>query len=205
MKSTVWITAVVLLAGSICGCAEKKESSNVTSAGTSQPATTQDGGQQVTFKSSTPEEAVTEFLDALRSGNDKTAEALLTTKAREETAAHDMVVAPPGAPNATYAIGRVQHLNGQEDVAWVSCTWSEKNGTEATSYEVAWNLRKEAAGWRIAGMATQLGDADEIVHLNFEDLSQLATELENAEREAAVANRPKSTPPAQNSDAATTR
>ncbi len=207
MKSTVWILAAVLTVGSICGCGgkEKKESSNVTSAAENAPAASQPSSDQVTVKSSTPQEAVTEFLDSLRSGNDKTAEALLTSKAREETAAHDMVVAPPGAPNATYSIGRVQHPDGQDDAAYVSCTWSEKNGTDEASYEVVWILRKETPGWRIAGMATQLTDAEEPVFLNFEDLSQLASELESAEREAEVANRPQTTPPAQTADNPTVR
>ncbi len=116
----------------------------------------------------------------------------------------------PGAPNATYSVGRVQHPDDQKDAAYVSCTWSEKNGTEAVSYEVVWILRQETSGWRIAGMATQLAEAEEPVFLNFEDLSQLALELENAERESAareseVANRPQTTPPPQNPDNATLR
>jgi hypothetical protein len=205
MKSTVWISAAVLVAGSICGCGEKKESSNAVSTVDHRPTVTQPSVDQVTVKSSTPQEAVTEFLDALRSGNDKTAEALLTVKAREETAAHDMVVAPPGAPNATYSVGRVQHPDDQKDAAYVSCTWSEKNGNEAVSYEVVWILRQETGGWRIAGMATQLAEAEEPVFLNFEDLSQLASELENAEREAEVANRPQTSPPPQDVDNATLR
>ncbi len=206
MKSTVWMVVAVLIAGSICGCGTKKESSNATSAANSPPAKAQSANKpQVTVKSSTPQEAVTEFLDALRSGNDKNAEALLTTKARQETAAHDMVVAPPGAPNATYTIGQVQHPDGQEDAAYVSCTWSEKNESDDSSYEVVWILRKESAGWRIAGMATQLAESEKPVFLNFEDLSQLAAELESAERATEVAKRPQTTPPAQNAGTSTVR
>ncbi len=207
MKRAIWISAAVLIAATICGCGDKKESSNATASADSRPAaapaSTQASSPVVSVKSATPEEAVSEFLDALRSGNDKTAEAMLTAKAREETAAHDMVVAPPGAPNASYQVGRVQHPEGQDDAAYVSCTWSEKNGDDDVSYEVVWILRKETAGWRIAGMATQLAENEEPLFLNFEDLSQLASELENAEREAEVASRPQTTPPVE--DAGTTQ
>ncbi len=201
MKRTVWIMAATLIAGSILGCGAKEKSSNATSAAGNSPAATEAKTQHVSFKSSTPEEAVTEFLDALRSGNEKTAEALLTTRAREETAAHDMVVEPPGAPNASYSVGRVQHPDGQADAAYVSSVWSEKEGQVEDSYEVVWILRKETTGWRIAGMATQLTDSQDPVFLNFEDLS----ELENAVREAEVANRPGNTPPAPESGSSTLR
>ncbi len=151
------------------------------------------------FKSTTPKEAVSEFLEALRSGNKITTEALLTKKAREETAAHDLVVEPPGAPGATYSIGRVQEAEGGEGSAYVSCVWSEKE--DSSKFEVVWILRQEDSGWRIAGMATQLPETDEPVILNFEDLS----ELEDTMREAEVAERQQDTGPAQNPASTTLR
>ena len=191
MKRTVWIAATLLTTGLICGCgAEQKESSNSTTKDKSQ--TTAPAVQQpATFASDTPKKAVSEFLDALRSGDKTTTEALLTKKAREETAAHDLVVEPPGAPGATYSIGRVQQGESEEGAAYVSCIWSETE--DGTEFEVVWILRRENVGWRIAGMATQLPETDEPVILNFEDLS----ELEDAMREAEVAERAQgaTTPP----------
>jgi hypothetical protein len=123
-----------------------------------------------------------QFLSALQTGDEKAAATLLTTKAREETVAHDMVVEPPGAPNATYSVGRVQHPDNNPDAAYVSCVWSEKyeNGEEE-SYEVVWVLRREATGWRVAGMATQLANAEEPVFLDFEDLTAMEDTVKKAE------------------------
>ena len=194
MKRTVWIATTLLTTGLICGCgSEEKKSSNSTSKAASQ---TTAPAAQVTanFAADTPKEAVSEFMEALRSGNKTTTEALLTKKAREETAAHDLVVEPPGAPSATYSIGRVQQGEGDEGAAYVSCIWSETE--DGTEFEVVWILRQESVGWRIAGMATKLPDSDEPVILNFEDLS----ELEDTMREAEVADRQQSAPPQNQSN-----
>jgi hypothetical protein len=189
-KITTWMSVVVLFSGALVGCgskAEKKpdQGSNTTSEAsvTSTGATTEAAPVAVT--ADTPEQAVNTFLDALKTGNDKAAAALLTTKARAETAKHDMVVEPPGAPNATYNVGRVEHPDDNPNAAYVSCLWTEKfaDGQEE-SYEVVWVLRREDAGWRVAGMATQLADAQEPVFLDFEDLAA----MENAVQDAETAN-----------------
>ena len=93
-----------------------------------------------------------------------------------------MVVEPPGAPNATYTVGAVQHPEGDVNAAYVSCIWSEKHDNgEEDSYEVVWVLRKEQAGWRVAGMATQLSETDEPVFLDFEDLAAMENMVRDAE------------------------
>ena len=76
----------------------------------------------------------------------------------------------------------MQHPDGNPDAAYVSCLWSEKfeNG-EAESYEVVWVLRRESAGWRVAGMATQLADSEEPVFLDFEDLTAMENAVQKAE------------------------
>ncbi len=133
--------------GTVSGCGSKETSASATAPPTAANAAVADaaGSVPVTVAAESPEQAVGSFLNALQTGDDKAAAALLTTKARDETASHDMVVEPPGAPNATYTVGRVQHPDGNPDAAYVSCLWSEKfeNG-ETESYEVVWVLRREA-------------------------------------------------------------
>jgi hypothetical protein len=193
VKNAVWILTAVLLIGSVVGCGGKEKSSNTTvqtvqAAGAGQPTAESTEGTQVQVLADTPEQAVGGFLSALQTGDDKAAAALLTTKAREETAAHDMVVEPPGAPNATYSVGRVQHPDNNPDAAYVSCLWSEKFENEETeSYEVVWVLRRETAGWRVAGMATQLADSEEPVFLDFEDLAAMENAVKKAETAQASA------------------
>jgi hypothetical protein len=201
MKNIIWFPAAVLLVGSMIGCGDREASSDAT-ATTKDTSAEKSPAPEFVVEATSPAQAVTKFLEALRAGDEQTAAALLTTKAREETAAHDMVVEPPGAPNATYSVGRVEHPEGNQDAAYVSCVWSEtfQNG-EQESYEVVWVLRRESPGWRIAGMATQLAENEDPVFLDFEDL--LA--MENTMREAEAAQRPPATRQAQNPDDSTVR
>lgn len=174
---TIWIAVAFVATGFMLGCGgEKKEkSSNATSAADG-PAAVAPTTQVPVANASTPTDAVTSFLQALRDGDKTTTEALLTAKARQETAAHDLVVEPPGAPTATFSVGRVQQ---EEGAAYVSCIWTEQE--DESEFEVVWILRQEEQGWRVAGMATQLPDHDEPVILNFEDLSELEDRVEQAE------------------------
>lgn len=189
MKRVLWPVAALLVAGLMCGCGSQQDGSTEAvsragEAGENAAATdrgTPSGGDGAvsSFKSSTPKETVSEFLSALQSGDKETTEALLTTKARQETEAHGLVVGPPGAPGATYSIGQVEPIEGDKSSAYVSCVWSEKEND--AEFEVVWILRQEQAGWRVAGMATRLGDSNEPVVLNFEDLSELERQMRQAE------------------------
>jgi hypothetical protein len=191
MKSTVWISAAVFVLGSMVGCGGKEQgaSSSAPVVDAKQPAAQSTADATVAVTAGTPAQAVSSFLSALQTGDEKAAATLLTTKAREETVAHDMVVEPPGAPNATYSVGRVQHPDNNPDAAYVSCVWSEKyeNGEEE-SYEVVWVLRREATGWRVAGMATQLANAEKPVFLDFEDLTAMEDTVKKAESAKDAAN-----------------
>ncbi|MHB0957221.1 MAG: hypothetical protein ACYC6N_01285 [Pirellulaceae bacterium] len=187
MKYSGWTLAAVVLIGSVLGCGGKETSSNTTAQAARSPAAGAEASAAApeNVGAESPEQAVGSFLNALQTGDEKAAAALLTAKAREETAAHDMVVEPPGAPNATYSVGRVEHPDGNPDAAYVSCLWSEKfeNG-DTESYEVVWVLRRETVGWRVAGMATQLAESEEPVFLDFEDLAAMENAVQQAEAAA---------------------
>jgi hypothetical protein len=180
-----WMIGMGLLLATLVGCGDRSDTSNSTTTAASSSGGDGQTDQQhgLTADTGTPDRAVTQFLDALRLGDEKMAGALLTAKARAETVAHDMVVQPPGAPNATYTVGAVEHPEGDVNVAYVNCVWSEKRDKagEEDSYEVVWVLRKEQAGWRVAGMATQLSETDEPVFLDFEDLAAMETMVRDAE------------------------
>lgn len=203
MKNTIWIAAALCAVVALAGCGKKeagspapaKDASKGDSPASAEPAKT------VSVSAATPQEAVSSFLQALQTGDDKVAAAMLTAKARQETAEHDMVVQPPGAPNATYQVGRVEHPENNPNAAYVSCVWSEKyQDGEEESYEVVWVLRQESEGWRVAGMATQLADSEEPVFLDFEDLAAMEDAVEKAESTGGSA----STTAAQQPEADTT-
>src|SRR5262245_46183091 len=56
-----------------------------------------------------PDQAVYDFLEAVRTGNDQKAAEMLSPLARQKTAEKQMVVAPPGSPTAKFTVGKVKY------------------------------------------------------------------------------------------------
>jgi hypothetical protein len=135
----------------------------------------------------TPDAVVSDFLTALRDGDDATAEALLTNKALQETSKRHLRVQPPGTPSARFQIGQVSYVTSDKRGAHVSSVWSEQDvpGGELT-YEIVWALRKQQDGWKIAGMATQVTEDGPAVFLNFEDPDDMLAKWREAERALAA-------------------
>ena len=139
-----------------------------------------------------PQDVVGKFLDALRSGDESMAAELLTTKARTETAKHDLAVQPPGTPQASYRVGQVEYVTESRDGAHVTSTWTEPTGEGQTeSYQIVWVLRHQPHGWRIAGMATEVVPGQAPLFLNFEDPADMLQKWRNADAE--LANRQQAT------------
>ena len=127
-----------------------------------------------------PQDVVSKFLDSLRSGDETIAAFLLTDKAREETAKHDLVVSPPGTPTAQYEVGAIEFTDSQNG-AYVTSLWTEpdQQGTDQ-AYEIIWVMRKQPEGWRIAGMATEIIPGQMPLFLNFEDPQDMLRKREQA-------------------------
>ncbi len=120
-----------------------------------------------------PAEVVAQFLDCLRRGDEVTTEQLLTKLAREEVAKHDLEVAPPGSPSATFQIGETREVeNGR---ALVESMWTEPStdGKDPTKTGVVFDVRLEAGGWRLAGMVIDMGADSEAIIVDFENMSGL--------------------------------
>ena len=137
-----------------------------------------------------PANVVIAFLTALRDGDETTASALLTATARTETAKHELVVQPPGAPTAEFRIGQVefvgQQKNGQPVGVHVHSTWTEDDGQGGRfEYDVVWALRRDTEGWRIAGLAAPLAPNERPVFLNFEDPADMLAKQRQAQQTLA--------------------
>jgi hypothetical protein len=172
MKHSFKIFAVALLAVGICGCGGgDKEKEKETSS--SAPTTQNDVAETETFTiPGNPQDSVAAFLNAMQSGDETVAEAMLTTKAREETKRHGLAVQPPGTPSAKYEVGRVEFP--EEGAAYVHCLWSETHEDQSEeTYEVVWVLLGEKEGWRIAGIAMQLVEGADPTFLNFENPEEM--------------------------------
>jgi hypothetical protein len=140
-------------------------------------------GGAVAVDDRSPEALTTAFLEAVRTGDDKTAATLLTPAARQKTAEQEMVVAPPGSQTARFAIRDVQMVDGG---AHVASDWSDV-GTDGHMHtdRIVWILRKEPIGWRIAGMASKIFPDRPPVVLNFEDPEDMMRQQQAAEAEMA--------------------
>jgi hypothetical protein len=206
MKSTIWINmciAGLLLAGT-AGCGGSSDPGQGDGADSSSTAPDQPNGgattpkvAKVPPKDAGPDAIVKTFLDSLRDGDDATAEALLTERARIETEKAELKVQPPGSATARYAVGAVQYVTQNNDGAHVGSVWEDVGaGGGIETYEVTWVLRSEADGWRIVGMATQPAPGFPDIFLNFENPQDMLARVQqvNADQEARTAQNPQNPP-----------
>ena len=134
----------------------------------------------------TPQQIVTQFLQALCQGDADAVTQLLTEKARVETKKHQLAVQPPGTAAAQYQVGKVELVEGG---AYVNSIWSEPaTDGNRQRYEIVWVLRSQTDGWRVAGMAARIDPNRELTYLNFEDPQEMLSKWESVDTE--LANRP---------------
>jgi len=130
-----------------------------------------------------PAQAVAIFLDSLRRGDETAANAVLTSKSREEIAKTNRVLQPLGTPEGKFKIGRLSFpYSDSSDVALVECIWTEpeQGGEPEVSIDIVCEVHKESEGWRIAGMVVSLTGTEETVVLDFEDAGSLESTIEAA-------------------------
>jgi len=145
----------------------------------------------------TPDQAVYDFLEAVRTGNDQKAAEMLSPLARQKTAEKQMVVAPPGSPTAKFTVGKVKYKPDDSEGAYVTCTWSDVDDQgNARSDEIVWGVRHEPEGWRIVGMVLQVLPNEEPLVLNFEDPDDMIRKQQMLhDREVGQSDQPQSAGP----------
>ncbi len=169
----IWPVAVLALAAAGCG------RSDVTSQQPPPPAhrdpvpAVAGVDPNTVAKADGPAQAVHDFLEALRTGNDTKATQLLSTVARQKSATMNRGLTPPASSTASFVIGRVEYVG--EDGARVPCTWTDLDEDgQRKSDDAIWVLRREAAGWRVAGVAATVFPGEPPLLLNFEDPDEMA-------------------------------
>jgi hypothetical protein len=197
--SAVLIASVVFA----FGCTKKAESPTADSpaaSGQVQGAPAQAAAQPIAVPANaTPDQVVTVFLNALRTGDSPTTESLLTGKARQELAKHSLSVDVQSAPNATYQVHQAEILPDPTG-AHVRSVWTEKFDDGNETYEIVWALRHQPEGWRLAGMAMELLPGQPMQFLNFEDPQDMLKKKD----EAIAALQPPAAETAQQPPPATT-
>jgi hypothetical protein len=133
-------------------------------------------------QTNTPEKAVAVFLEAVRKGDDQRAAGMFTPLAREKASAMGIQVAPKGSDTASFQVGKVEYL--AEDGARVQSKWTDLDKeSKPRTDEITWMVRKEAEGWRVAGMATVVFDGKPPLLLDFENPQETMQKLELLRRE----------------------
>lgn len=177
MERSGWLVGMALVGVALAGCGSAQA-----------PATP--AGEQKAADKGTPDQAVAEFLEAVRVGNEEKAGAMLTELARKKTQEFNMTVAPPGSETAAFEVGEVELV--AEGSAHVACKWTDiGDNKKPHTDEIVWILRQETQGWRIAGMATRIFDNELPLLLNFEDPEDMVRKQEMAEAEMMRRTNPK--------------
>jgi hypothetical protein len=204
----VW-GCVTLLAWQV-GCGGSSEKPAATpEAPTAPPAATPDSNSTSgkaaapvnTLRFAQPDETVRQFLTALKSGDQPRATSMLSVKAQQEMARTEASIRPPGSNTAVFAVSAVEYVGADQSGAQVLSTWTDQESAGKATHEIVWLLRKETAGWAIAGMATTVFEDQPPLILNFED--PLEAQRKRTEVDAEIARR--QTPGDATPDAAKTR
>jgi hypothetical protein len=134
-------------------------------------------------KYANPSESVSDFLIAVKSGDDVTATALLTTNAQKEAWTNGLAISGDGFPDAQFNVSEVEYLN-QNSEAHVMSTWSDKTPyDEEKTFQCVWLLRRESHGWCIYGMATKFLEHLQPIVLNFENQADMQKRQQWAEQQ----------------------
>lgn len=125
-----------------------------------------------------PVAATKVFLEAVRTGDDEKVVAMFTQLARQQAGELNRQFAPVGSDTASYQVSdKVEFL--AEDGARVMSTWTDIGADgKPRSDDIMWMLRKEAGGWRIAGMAAVIFPGEPPLLLDFENMKETLRKVE---------------------------
>lgn len=127
-----------------------------------------------------PAETVAIFLDSLRKGDERAANGVLTSLARQELAKTDYSIQPLGTPAGQYKIGRVGFPYAEKNVALVECTWTEPAtaDTPAEVMDIVCEVHQDSEGWRIAGIGVTIPGTEQALVLDFENAAALQSTID---------------------------
>ncbi len=169
-----WLIVAGVLAAGVAGCGKTEVPDAAAppsgTSGLEQMATSTDPASVA--KLDGPAATVYEFLDAVRTGNDKRATGLLSAKAQAKAAEMKRGVCPPASDTARFQVGQVQYQ--ADDRARVASAWTDLDeNEEPQTDEAVWLVAREAEGWRITGVAATVFEGEPPLVLNFEDPEEM--------------------------------
>lgn len=188
MRYALWICSLCAVSCLAAGCGKSGEAGSAAAPGETTPGAASATANQPTPGPASPDAAVAQFYDALRAGNETVIAALLTDRARTETAKCGLDIRSTGSASLAYQVGEIDYVTAAKDGAHVKSVWTESDPQgQSVSTEVIWVLRKQANGWRIAGMATQVAEGQLPLLFNFEDPADMLRKKEALEKAYSTA------------------
>lgn len=131
--------------------------------------------------SASPTDVVSQFLDQVRRGGaNSDAGKYLTTKAQSELKRIGRTVQPIGSPAAHFDVIQAVPVPQEDNAMLVESRWTEPNqdGTKS-EFQVVWSVEKEAAGWRISGLAILMEGTETPEIVDFENGTMMAQLLQD--------------------------
>lgn len=188
-----WSTVAVSLC--VCsGCGNSRTESTPPKSdqnATAQTKSSAPAGAATSARFQHPKDAVVAFLEALKSGDQKSATRILTKKAQEEMARTEASIQPPGSPSATFEVTDFEYIGEGQQGAHVFSRWTDVDPDGAkSSHEIVWILRQDQQDWAVAGFATRVFDDQDPLILNFEDPLDLQRKRSAVDEEIARRDKP---------------
>jgi hypothetical protein len=170
------ILGLTALAVLVCGCGCGK--SNDGDQGQT-PGMSVNGPSEQDRSAHAAKMVVSDFLNALRRGDDSKAKSLLTKLAREKADEKGKAIAPPADDAIKIEIDDATFPTPEHDIAHVPTRWfdQDENGKPRTDRSI-WVCRIEPEGWRVAGFADYAFEGEDPVFMNFEDPDDMAKHQE---------------------------
>jgi hypothetical protein len=137
---------------------------------------------------------VTEFLNALRRGDDPKAKSLLTKLAKQKVEEQGRTLGHGANDSVKVEVDDATFPTPEHDIAHVPTRWidQDENGKPRTD-KATWVCRHEADGWRVAGFAAYVFDGEEPLFMNFEDPEDMAKHEQWLKEEEERRAKPEST------------
>ncbi|MCA9215086.1 MAG: hypothetical protein KDB27_18585 [Planctomycetales bacterium] len=197
MQRTTTVVLLIVFAGLIYGCQPSESNSGgggdssteTTPADSDTSARAQNGKSfqaQRPIRGQNPVQTITDFLTALKRGDQNTATRMLSVKAQQETAARNMAISPPGSNSAEFSVDPDSVIEDNDGTVLVLSSWTDvdSNGVKQT-YDVGWMMKTEEGGLAITGMATRIFDDSQPLLLDFEKPDEMLQQRQQAEQEIA--------------------
>lgn len=167
MERCRWLLALSLAVSFLAGCS-----------GSSAPNQAGAGkGSKMAADGPSPADAVHEFLEAVRKGDDSKANSKLTTLARREVEKQAGGFAPKASDTAKYEVGEFEYTTEEKNVAHVASKWTDLMDGKVVSTDYLWELHKEESGWGIAGVLFKVFDDTPPLVLDFENGEEMLQKL----------------------------